>query len=95
MNPDITTYIDSITQPWQAEVCTAIRQRVHAAIPDVQERLQYKKPHFMKDGKYAAVLGTAKGWVSFTIFNAQALETPEGLFESSDTGDRKTIKITD
>ena len=41
----------------------------------------------------AAVLGPAKGWVSFTIFNAQALQPPEGLFESSETGDRKTIKI--
>ena len=31
--------------------------------------------------------------MSFTIFNAQALQPPEGLFESSETGDRKTIKI--
>jgi hypothetical protein len=41
------------------------------------------------------VLGTAKGWVSFTIFNAQSLETPDGLFEASENGDRKTIKIRD
>jgi hypothetical protein len=93
MNPDVTAYIDKIDQGWQAEICNQVRQIVHAAVPDVQERIQYGKPHFLKNGKYAAVLGTAKGWVSLTIFNAQGLETPDGLFESSENGDRKTIKI--
>lgn len=65
---------------------------VHQAIPEVAERLQYGKPHYLKDGKYAAVLGTAKGWVAFTIFNAAALDAPEGLFEPGPP-DRKTIKI--
>jgi hypothetical protein len=26
------------------------------SIPDVEERIQYKKPHFLKNGKYAAVI---------------------------------------
>jgi len=93
MKPEITQYIDKITQQWQAEVCNKLREVVHQAVPDVQERLQYGKPHFLKNGKYACVLGTAKGWVSFTIFNAQKLQIPAGLFEGSDTGDRQTIKI--
>ncbi len=95
MTQEVTDYITAIALPWQADIAARIRQIVHAAIPDVQERLQYKKPHFLKDGKYAAVLGTAKGWVSFTIFNAESLTPPDGLFESSDTGDRRTIKITE
>ncbi|MAS36751.1 MAG: hypothetical protein CL610_22290 [Anaerolineaceae bacterium] len=45
------------------------------------------------NGHYAVVMGTAKGWVSVTIFNAQALETPEGMFEASKNGDRKMLKI--
>jgi len=93
MNDQITDYISKLAQPWQVEVCNHIRQLMHNAIPDVTERLQYGKPHFLKGKNYAGVLGPAKGWVSFTIFNAQTLQTPEGLFESSDTGDRKTIKI--
>ncbi len=93
MIPEVTEYLNKIKKEWQAEVCRSIREIVHQAIPDVVERLQYGKPHFLKNGKYACVLGTAKGWVSFTIFNAQALETPEGLFEASDDGGRKTIKI--
>lgn len=92
MNPQVTEYIDGL-DAWQAEICTRIRQIIQQAIPDVEERIQYKKPHFLKGGKYAGVLGPAKGWVSYTIFNAQDLKTPDGLFESSDTGDRKTIKI--
>jgi hypothetical protein len=93
MNQPVTDFINKLTQNWQIEVCTQIRQLIHQSIPEVEERIQYGKPHFLKDGKYAAVLGPAKGWVSFTIFNAQALQPPDGLFESSDSGDRKTIKI--
>lgn len=93
MNQEVTDYIGKLAQPWQADVCNRIRALINEAIPEVQERIQYGKPHFLQNGKYAAVLGPAKGWVSFTIFNAQALQPPEGLFESSETGDRKTIKI--
>ena len=93
MNQDVTAYINKIEQPWQAEISAKIRQIVHESVPEVEERIQYGKPHFLKKGKYAGVLGTAKGWVSYTIFNAQSLETPDGLFESSEKGDRKTIKI--
>ncbi len=93
MNDQITDYISKLAQPWQAEVCNRVRQLIHEAVPEVTERLQYGKPHFLKGKTYAGVLGPAKGWVSFTIFNAEALQPPEGLFESSETGDRKTIKI--
>jgi hypothetical protein len=93
MNQQVTDYIDKIGPKWQADICTRIRETVLQSIPDVDERIQYGKPHYLKKGKYAAVLGTAKGWVSFTIFNAQSLQTPDGLFESSENGDRKTIKI--
>lgn len=90
MNPEVTPFFDGIAQEWQAEVANRLRQLVHAAIPDVQERLQYGKPHFLKNGKYAAVVGTAKGWVTFTIFNATDIDAD--FFEPSPP-DRKTIKI--
>lgn len=92
MNEPVSDYITKINQAWQAEICTALRQIVHQNVPNVTERIQYGKPHFLKDGKYACVLGTAKEWVSFTIFNAASLEAPDGLFEPGDP-DRKTIKI--
>lgn len=93
MNEAVTAYIEKIGPQWQAEICKTLRQSIHEALPDVDERLQYSKPHYLKNGKYAFVYSTAKGWVSFTIFNAKSLETPAGLFEASEDGERKTIKI--
>jgi hypothetical protein len=92
MNQDVTDYIERIDQEWQAEVCTRVRQIVHEAIPEVEERIQYRKPHFLKNGKYACVLGTAKGWVSFTIFNAETLQAADGFFEPGPP-ERKTVKF--
>ena len=89
----ITDYIDNIKLDWQAEIARQLHQTVRQVMPDVDERIQYGKPHYLRNGKYAAVFGMAKGWVSFTIFNAQSLEAPEGFFEPSDTTERQTIKI--
>ncbi|MBI1257704.1 MAG: DUF1801 domain-containing protein [Chloroflexi bacterium] len=91
--PEVTEYIDKIKLDWQAEVCKQIRATISQVVPDAEEKIQYGKPHYRRNGKYLCVIGTAKGWVSFTIFNATSLETPAGMFESSDTGDRKTIKL--
>ncbi|MNH47281.1 hypothetical protein D3C79_1104370 [compost metagenome] len=53
--------------------------------------MQYNKPHFLKDKKYAAVISTSKDAVSFTIFNTSGLELSEELF--SGPPERKTIKF--
>ncbi|MEV5029256.1 DUF1801 domain-containing protein [Paenibacillus sp. LPE1-1-1.1] len=91
MNQEVTEFIGAITLPWQGELCARLREAVHGVIPGVQERIQYKKPHFLSNGKYAAVISTSKDAVSFTIFNASELSLPEGLFEGPP--ERKTIKI--
>jgi hypothetical protein len=93
MNQDVTVFIESINQPWQVEVCNRLRQLIHQSIPDVEERIQYKKPHFLKNGKYAAVITPSKDAVSFMIFNATALDLPAGLFDGPP--ERKWIKIRD
>ncbi|MCL6602792.1 MAG: DUF1801 domain-containing protein [Paenibacillus sp.] len=91
MNQEVTVFIEDLKEIWQVDLSNKLRYIVHQAIPDVQERIQYKKPHFLKNGKYAAVISTSKDAVSFTIFNATELELPEGLFEGPP--ERKTIKI--
>ena len=93
MTQAVTDYISNIKVDWQAEVANELHQLIHQNVPQIEERIQYGKPHYLLNGKYAFVLGTAKDWVSLTIFNAQELDTPVGMFESSETGDRKTIKI--
>jgi len=53
--------------------------------------MQYNKPHFLRNKKYAAVISTSKDAVSFTIFNTTKLELPEGLFNGPP--ERKTVKF--
>jgi hypothetical protein len=91
MNQEVTDFIEALKEPWQGEQSKNLREIVHQAIPDVQERIQYKKPHFLKNGKYAAVISTSKDAVSFTIFNAAALELQEGMFDGPP--ERKTLKL--
>src|SRR5262245_6367170 len=91
LQEEVTAFIESLAQPWQIQLSNELRDLIHQAIPDVQERIQYKKPHFLKNGKYAAVISTAKDAVSFVIFNASDVEFPEGLFEGPP--ERKTIKL--
>ncbi|MCA9893506.1 MAG: DUF1801 domain-containing protein [Anaerolineae bacterium] len=93
MSNVVSAFIENINQEWQMKVCRQLDATIREAIPDAEARIQYKKPHYLKNGKYAAVFGTAKGWVSFTIFNATSLKAPSEQFEASDSGDRLTIKI--
>lgn len=91
MNEQVTEFIDAIKEPWQKELSIHLREMVHGAVPGIQERIQYKKPHFLNHGKYAAVISTSKDAVSFTIFNASGLELPEGMFDGPP--ERKTVKL--
>ncbi|MBD3919200.1 DUF1801 domain-containing protein [Paenibacillus sp. PR3] len=91
MSQEVIEYMEKVKEPWQATLCQQLRQIVHNAVPDVQERIQYNKPHFLKNKKYAAVISTSKDAVSFTIFNATELTLPKGLFDGPP--ERKTIKF--
>lgn len=91
MSQGVIEFINAIKEPWQADISTRLREMVHQTISDVQERIQYKKPHFLKNGKYAAVISTSKDAASFTIFNPGGLEFPEGQFDGPP--ERKTIKL--
>lgn len=91
MSQEVTDYIEAINEPWKKELSVQLRELVHQAIPDVQERIQYKKPHFLKEGKYAAVISISKDAVSFTIFNTTELELPENMFDGP--AERKTVKL--
>lgn len=91
MSDAVNDYIQNLSQPWQVEVATQLQAVVARAIPDAESRIMYSKPHYRKNGKYAAVISVSKPAVSFTIFNADNLELPDGLFDGPP--ERKTIKI--
>lgn len=85
MSAEIAGYLDEVRVPWQADLCRKLDALVHRAIPDVIGKLQYGKPHYRKNNQYAAVIGTAKAWVTLTIFNAAAIDEAqiEGLLRQA------------
>ena len=93
MTDDVVQFIDAIAVPWQAEQARAIRDAIFEAVPEATERLQYKKPHFLANGKYLAVVSPSKVALSLTIFNASALDAPDGFFEAGGPPERKTAKF--
>jgi hypothetical protein len=94
MNQQVTDYLAK-AGAWQAEIGERLRATVHSVLPDAEERLQYGKPHYLKNGKYAAVISIAKGKVSFMLFNASGIEPVNGFIRSMGNGERKTIDITE
>jgi hypothetical protein len=94
MNQEVTQYIQK-TADWQQTICTTLREMILQTIPDAEERLQYGKPHYLKNGHYAAVISVAKDKVSFMIFNAGELQEIKGFFKSTTSPDRKTATIAE
>ena len=92
MNQEVTDYIQK-TQPWQIEVCEALRKTIVDVVPSIEERLQYGKPHYLKDGSYAAVIHVSKDKVSFMLFNATGIAEVKGFLRSMGGGERKVIDI--
>lgn len=93
MNEEVTAYFQK-QQEWQIQVCESLRKMIYETIPDVAERIQYGKPHYLKNGHYACVIHVAKDKVSFMVFNAGELEDINGFFKSTSSPDRKTAAIT-
>ncbi len=92
MNSEVTEYMEKL-QPWQMSICKPLRQMVFDTVPDIEERLQYGKPHYLLNGRYACVISAAKGKISFMIFNATELAEIKGFFTSNAGPDRKTATI--
>ncbi|TCO28313.1 uncharacterized protein DUF1801 [Kribbella steppae] len=94
MHNGVTRYIDK-GLPWQIEVCEKLRELVRQTIPDVEEKLEYGKPHFLKNDQHAAVLHVARNKVSFMVFNAADVDPVKGVLRSLGNGDRKTVDISE
>ena len=90
MSQEVISFIENLSQPWQVDVGVKLRQMVHDAIPEIEERIQYKKPHFLKNGHYAAVISPSKDAISFMIMNTANLEVPKNF---DGPPERKWLKI--
>ncbi|WP_330230428.1 DUF1801 domain-containing protein [Nocardia sp. NBC_00508] len=94
MNDEVTQYIDKLL-PWQIDVCRQLRAMIHKTIPTVDEQIQYGKPHFLKNGRHAAVIHVAKNKLSFMVFNATEVDVVKGVLRSMGNGERKTADIVE
>jgi hypothetical protein len=93
MNDKVTEYIQTKAE-WQQDVCGKLREMIVESVPDVEERLQYGKPHYLKNGSYAAVISVAKDKITFMLFNASELAEEKGFIRSLGEGERKAIDIS-
>jgi hypothetical protein len=89
MKEEVTQYIEK-QKPWQVKTCTLLRKMAQEVVKDVEERLQYGKPHYLKNGHYVAVIHVGKDKVSFMVFNASEIQEEQGFLRSMGDGDRKT-----
>jgi hypothetical protein len=92
MNEEVSNYIQKLPE-WQAKLCGALREMILETIPGAEERMQYGKPHYLKKGKYAAVISVAKDKVTFMIFNALGIHEIKGLLKSTSNPERKKVSI--
>lgn len=92
MNQEVTQYIQNTT-PWQVEVCSSLREMVLQTVPDAEEQLLYGKPHYLKNGNYAAVIHAGKDKVSFMFFNASDIAEVKGFLRPMGNGERKVVDI--
>lgn len=94
MNQDVTKYIEKLPQ-WQQDVAESLRTMIQKAIPDIEEQLQYGKPHYLKNGNYAAVIHAGKDKLFFMVFNAENIAEVKGFLRSMGKGERKVVDITE
>ena len=94
MNQDVTDYIQKLPK-WQIDVCESLRKMIYETIPDIQERIQYGKPHYLKNGHYACVISVAKDKVSFMLFNALEIAEIKGYIKSASSPERKIVAIAE
>ncbi|WP_242585266.1 MULTISPECIES: DUF1801 domain-containing protein [unclassified Enterococcus] len=59
---------------------------VHEVIPNVEERIQYKKPHFLKNNQYAAVISPSKDAIAFMIMNTENVTFPKEFGGPNENG---------
>ena len=92
MNHKVTDYIEAVSQPWQADVCTRLRALL-TGLPDVDENYKWNSPFYLVGTTQFASYSAFAKHIRLNVFNASGLEVPEGLFDPSSTDDRKALVI--
>ncbi len=74
----VDAYLDGLPA-WQQEICSKVRDLVHAADPGVQETIKRSvQPYFVLDGNICAFLA-AKDHVNVFLYDGAIVPDPEGI----------------
>jgi hypothetical protein len=85
----VDAYLDGLPA-WQREVCSRVRDLVHAADPDVEETIKRRvQPYFILDGNVCALLAT-KDHVNVFVYDGAIVPDPEGIITAGH--DNKTAR---
>ena len=88
-DPRVTAYLDGLPA-WQREICSQVRDLVHAADPDVEETIKRSvQPYFVLEGNICALLA-AKDHVNVFLNDGAIVPDPEGIITAGH--DNKTAR---
>lgn len=73
-DPRIDDYIAK-AQPFAQEILTRVRDRVHMALPDVQEDIKWRMPAYLVGGKLVLITAAFKEHVALNFWRGQELES--------------------
>jgi len=77
-DPRVDAYIDGLPD-WQREICGQVRELVHAADPEVVEKIKRRaQPYFVLEGNVCALLA-AKNHVNIFLYDGGIVPDPEGI----------------
>lgn len=77
-DPRVSDYIDALPA-WQREICSHVRDLVHAADPEVEETVKRRvRPYFVLEGNVCALLA-AKQHVAVFLYDGAIVPDPEGI----------------
>ena len=88
-DPRVDAYLDGLPG-WQREICSQVRDLVHAADPGVEETIKRTvQPYFVLDGNICAFLA-AKDHVNVFLYDGAIVPDPEGIITAGH--DNKTAR---
>ena len=88
-DPRVDAYLDDLPA-WQREICSRVRDLVHAADPNVEETIKRSvQPYFVLDGNICALLA-AKDHVNVFLYDGAIVPDPEGIITAGH--DNKTAR---
>ena len=77
-DPRVDAYLDGLPA-WQREICSKVRDLVHAADPGVEETIKRTvQPYFVLDGNICALLA-AKDHVNVFLYDGAIVPDPDGI----------------